>query len=47
MNKTVTIGVALLVGLLVGIPVGGRWMPQENTQAATTAPANRSFSAVP
>src|SRR4029453_10856540 len=46
MNKTVTIGVALLVGLLVGIPLGGRLMPQENTQAAA-APAGRSFSAVP
>src|SRR4029450_5362689 len=49
MNKTVTIAVALLVGVLVGIPVGGRFMPQQNTEAvaAAAASANRSFSAVP
>ena len=41
MNKTVTIGVALIVGLLVGIPLGGRLMPQQNTQAAAGVKTTR------
>src|SRR4029434_3814969 len=48
MNKTVMIGVALLVSVLVCIPVGGRFMPQQSTEAvAAAASANGSYSAVP
>ena len=48
MNTTITIGVALLVGVLVGIPVGGRFMPKESTEAvAAAASTNGYYSAVP
>jgi hypothetical protein len=48
MNKTVTIGVALLVGVLVGVPLGGRFMPQQSTEGvAAAASTNGYYSAVP
>ena len=42
MSKTATIALALLVGLAVGIPLGGRLMPSAAESAAAGAP----FSAV-
>jgi len=47
MNKTAMIGVGLLIGLLAGVPLGGRVMGQQNrTQAAAPPPATQLFGSV-
>src|SRR6185436_433142 len=47
MNKAATIVVGLLVGLLAGVPLGGRLMPQQKAPAASAPTTTQLFGAVP